>query len=74
MEITQFLFQHTLPLGRQRIELKEQVFADGLPLLRLTIAENRRFTVIDIDPVSARDWGQALCDWGKATLAQQVTA
>ncbi|HRI16983.1 MAG TPA: hypothetical protein PL196_00525 [Burkholderiaceae bacterium] len=55
------------PLGGQQIELQQIDFdAGGMSLLRTRIRENNRFTVFDIDPVTARAWGQALLDWAAA--------
>ncbi len=52
------------PLGGQDIELQQIDFAGGgMPLLRTRIREGSRFTVFDIDPVTAATWGQALLDW-----------
>jgi hypothetical protein len=56
----------TVPLGGQEIEMHPVTFdAGGLPLLRVRIREGRRFTVFDIDPGSARAWGEALAAWGR---------
>lgn len=58
------LAQLRAPLGKQEIELQQIDFdGDGLPLLRTRIREGSRFTVFDIDPVTAQAWGQALLDW-----------
>ncbi len=55
------------PLGRQDIELQEIQFdGGGMPLLRTRIREGSRFTVFDIDPVTAEAWGQALLTWAQA--------
>lgn len=55
------------PLGRQDIELQEIRFdGGGMPLLRTRIREGSRFTVFDIDPVTAEAWGQALLTWAQA--------
>ena len=55
------------PLGGQQIELQQIVFeAGGLPLLRTRIREKSRFTVFDIDPLTARTWGEALLAWAGA--------
>jgi len=35
-------------------------------LLRTRIREQRRFTIFDIDPLTAEQWGQALLDWAHA--------
>ena len=52
------------PLGGQEIEL-QQLDHDGggMSLLRTRIREGKRFTVFDIDPITAGQWGQALLDW-----------
>ena len=53
-----------VPLGGQQLELQEIVHADGaMPLLRVRIREGKRFTVLDIDPASARHWGEAMIAW-----------
>ena len=58
------LAQFTAPLGGQSIELQEITFeAGGMPLLRTRIREKSRFTIFDIDPVTAAQWGKALSDW-----------
>ena len=52
------------PLGGQEIELQQIDFdAGGMSLLRTRIREKNRFTVFDIDPVTARQWGEALLRW-----------
>ena len=34
--------------------------------LRIRVRERSRFTVFDIDPASAEQWGQALLDWARS--------
>jgi hypothetical protein len=52
------------PLGGQEIELQQIDFeGGGLSLLRTRIREGSRFTVFDIDPVTAEQWAQALLAW-----------
>lgn len=54
----------SVPLGGQLVELQEIVHAEGaMPLLRVRIREGKRFTVLDIDPDSARRWGEAMAAW-----------
>lgn len=61
------------PLGGQEIELQQIDFeGGGLSLLRTRIREGSRFTIFDIDPVTAAQWGQALLDW--AAQPQPVPA
>lgn len=55
------------PLGGQEIELQQiDHDAGGMSLLRTRIREKSRFTVFDIDPITARAWGQVLLDWADA--------
>jgi hypothetical protein len=53
-----------VPLGGQEIELQQIDFeAGGMSLLRTRIREKSRFTVFDIDPITAEQWGRALLQW-----------
>ncbi len=56
----------TSPLGRQVIEL-QQLDHDGggMSLLRTRIREGSRFTVFEIDPQTAMQWGEALVRWAR---------
>ena len=55
-----------VPLGNQEIELQQIEFeAGGMPMLRLRIREHRRFTIFDIDPVTARHWGTLMTRWAE---------
>ncbi len=57
----------TVPLGRQRIELEQVDFeAGGMSLLRVRIREGRRFTVFDVDPQTAGEWGRKMQEWARA--------
>ena len=61
------LMQLRSPLGGQEIELQQIDFdGGGMSLLRTRIRENKRFTIFDIDPISAERWGQALLDWARS--------
>jgi hypothetical protein len=61
------LFRTRAPLGGQEIELQQLDFdAGGMSLVRTRIREGSRFTVFDIDPLTAEQWGQALLDWARA--------
>ena len=60
------LARFRVPLGGQEIELQQITFeAGGMPMLRTRIREKSRFTIFDIDPVTAEQWGQALLDWAQ---------
>jgi hypothetical protein len=55
-----------VPLGGQEIELQQiDHDAGGMSLLRTRIREKSRFTVFDIDPQTAEDWGRALLRWAE---------
>ena len=61
------LAKFTVPLGGQDIELQEVVHdAGGMRLLRVRIRERSRFTIFDVDPVTAQRWGEAMRNWGAA--------
>lgn len=53
------------PYGNQEIELQEVRYeAGGTPMLRLRIRERgARFTIFDVDPVTARFWADEMVKW-----------
>jgi hypothetical protein len=54
------------PLGKQEIELQQIDFeGEGMSLLRTRIREGSRFTIFDIDPQTAEQWGEALLLWAR---------
>lgn len=56
-----------VPVGGQEIELQQVDHeSGGMSLLRTRIREKSRFTVFDIDPVTAQQWGEALLQWARA--------
>lgn len=58
-----------VPLGNQEIELQQIEFAaGGEPLLRLRIRERTRFTIFDIDAVTAAHWAEVMANWSKQRL------
>ena len=61
-----------LPIGGQQLELQQVDYAHGgISLLRVRLREGRRFTVIDIDPVSAQQWGEAMVGWARSHGGQE---
>lgn len=50
---------------RQEIELQHVTHQADYATLRVRIREIKRFTIFDIDPLTARTWGQAMLDWAK---------
>lgn len=67
MTSLQTLTKLRVPLGGQEIELQQVDFeAGGMSMLRTRIRENSRFTIFDVDPATARQWGEALLRWSQA--------
>jgi hypothetical protein len=61
-----------VPIGNQEIELQQIEYeAGGMPFLRLRIRESRRFTIFDIDPVTAERWGRVMLEWAKTHQGDQ---
>lgn len=50
----------------KHVELHEVVMDNGVRLLRLRIREGSRFTIMDLDPVTARRWGSQMAAWARA--------
>lgn len=68
------LEKFTVPLGGQVIELQQLDYeAGGMSLLRTRIREKSRFTVFEIDPQSARLWGEALLRWADTQPGPDAT-
>lgn len=60
------------PYGNQEIELQQVEYAaGGVPMLRLRIRERgARFTIFDIDPVTAKYWAEEMLKWAEPIVAQ----
>lgn len=61
---------------RQEIELQHVTHRADYVTLRVRIRELKRFTIFDIDPHTAKIWGQAMLDWaaqheGQASAADE---
>ena len=61
------------PYGNQEIELQQVVYAaGGTPMMRLRIRERgARFTIFDVDPITAQHWAEAMLAWARP-LAEQA--
>ncbi len=58
------LAKFRVPLGNQEIELQQIDHVEGgMSMLRIRIREARRFTIFDIDPVTAQHWAKIMQDW-----------
>jgi hypothetical protein len=53
-----------VPLTGQEIELQQVDYdGGGMSQLRIRIRERSRFTIVDVDPLTASHWGDALRAW-----------
>jgi len=56
-----------VPIGGQELDLQHiDSETGGMSLLRTRIREGSRFTVFDIDPLTAEQWGEALLRWARS--------
>lgn len=60
---TSSLDKFTASPYRQEIELQHVDHRADYVTMRVRIREIKRFTIFDIDPHTARRWGQAMLDW-----------
>lgn len=63
--ITQ-LEKFTAPYGRI-VTLENVAYENGTRVLRIHIREGNRFTVMDIDDMTARNWAAAMSTWADRT-------
>ncbi len=60
------LEKFTVPLGGQEISLQQITHAEGgMPMLRIRIREGKRFTIFDVDPLTAQKWSEAMRQWAE---------
>ena len=64
------------PYGGQEIELQQVEYAaGGVPMLRLRIKERgARFTIFDLDPVTANYWADVMKSWAEPLAGQDTPA
>lgn len=61
-----------VPIGNQEIELQQiEYAAGGVPFLRVRIRERTRFTIFDIDPITAERWAKGMLEWARANREGQ---
>ncbi len=58
------------PFGRE-VRLDEVRFESGMRLLRVTIREGKRITVLDLDAETALAWAKAMALWGEGEKQRQ---
>jgi len=63
-EVKERLETLSAPFGRE-VRLDEVRFESGMRLLRVTIREGRRITVLDVDPKTALAWAKVMKLWGE---------
>lgn len=69
-EITE-LGKFKIPLGGQDIDLQQIDHAEGgMSLMRIRIREAKRFTIFDVDPVTAKQWGEIMISWAELQMAK----
>jgi len=61
-ERTRIIDEFATPFAKN-IELLEVEFEDDVRMLRVRIREGSRFTILDLDPVTAKRWGEGLGVW-----------
>lgn len=52
------------PYGKE-IEFQQVSYDNGFNMLRLRIREGKRFTMVDLDPNTARDWVNIIAEWAE---------
>jgi hypothetical protein len=64
---TTSLDKFRVPIGNQEIELQEIEYeGGGMPMMRIRIREGSRFTIFDIDPLTAEHWAKRMAEWAAA--------
>ncbi len=53
------------PYGRE-IRLDDVAYASGMKLLRVTIREGARYTMLELDAAAALEWADAMRRWAQA--------
>jgi hypothetical protein len=72
MQITR-LEKFIVPLTGQDIELQQLDYAGGgMSQLRIRVRERTRFTIVDVDPITAARWGAVLTAWAQAQPASDA--
>ena len=50
------------PYGKE-IEFQRVTYDNGFSMLRLRIREGKRFTMVDLDPNTAKEWLRVISQW-----------
>ena len=72
MNKTTSIDKFRVPIGNQEIELQQVDFeSGGMAMLRVRIREHSRFTIFDIDPITAERWATSMLEWAKTSQGRQ---
>ncbi len=63
----------TAPYGRE-VRLDDVRFESGMRLLRVTIREGMRITVLDVDPPTALAWAKTMTQWAERVAGPEEKA
>jgi hypothetical protein len=63
----------TAPFGRE-VRLEDVEFESGMRLMRVTIREGQRFTILDIDAHTAAYWSDAMKRWAERNFSDAKRA
>lgn len=58
------LAEFDAPYGR-RVRLDEVVYPSGMKLLRVTIQEGARYTILELDAATATLWADEMARWAR---------
>ncbi len=58
------------PFNRS-VKLESYQFDNGFPMLKLMIREGKRFTTMELDPDTARHWGEVMLRWAEEHALEQ---
>ncbi|MDI9850197.1 hypothetical protein QM467_19355 [Rhodoblastus sp. 17X3] len=58
------------PYGRN-VKLDEVAYESGMTLLRVTIREGGRFTILEIDAAAAGQWGKMMMEWAQSRSPEE---
>ena len=56
------------PYGRE-VRLDDVAYESGMRLIRITIREGARYTILELDPATALAWAHEMRKWAEAPSA-----
>jgi len=72
-ELKERLETLTAPYGGE-VRLDDLRFESGMRLLRVTIREGKRITVLDVDPPTALAWAKTMTRWAERVAGPEEKA